>query len=192
MSDHLRRTFTLLDTLLDYLPGPQLMRSAASDDAPASTSRTYTMAELDRQIAHLEAQERARRNDWNRPGSTPIEAARREQYRQGDYAAMDMALMDLEVHNAAWGSLAWRVAHHHPGVLDRALRIELVCTIRWLAGRLPEPLRVPEWTHRAFAPSPAQVAALRELGVPMSVLVRVYGRDAAALRLTGKRRLEIA
>lgn len=192
MSDHLRRTFTLLETLLDYLPGPQMMRSQASDDTPSSTSRTYTMAELDRQIAHLEAQERARRDDWNRPGSTRIEAARREQYRQGDYAALDLALMELEVENAAWASLAWRVAHHHPGVLDRALRIELVCTIRWLAGRLPEPLRVPEWTRAAFAPSPTQLAALRELGVPMSVLERVYGKDAAALRRCGKRRLEIA
>lgn len=192
MTDHLRRTWTLLDTLLDYLPGPQMMRSADSDEAPAKGARTYSMQELSRQIAHLEHQARMRQGDYRR-GSEPWEHARREQYRQGDYAAMDLALMELEVVNAAWASLAWRVAHHHPAVLDRALRIELVLTIRWLAGRLPEPLKVPEWTRSSARPSPAQLQALRELGVPMRVLVRVYGRDAAALRRRVKtRRLEIA
>lgn len=192
MTDQIRRTWTLLETLLDYLPGPQMMRSADSDDAPAKGARTYSMAELDRQLAHIERQQRLRLGDYSRMGATPIEHARREQYRQGDYAALDMAMMDLEVANGVWASLAWRVAHHHPAVLDQALRVELVRSVRWLAGRLPSPARVPAWTHRAFAPTPAMIGALHEQGVPFRVMARVYGIEAAVLRRKGKRRLEIA
>lgn len=194
MTSQIVRTWTLLETLLDYLPGPQMMRSAA-DSLPAAESarsRTYTMAELDRQLAHIAHQQRLRAGDYSRMGATPIEHARREQYRQGDYAALDLAMMDLEAENAIWAGLAWRVAHHHPAVLDQALRVELVRAVRWLSGQLPEPAKVPEWTRQAFAPTPAMIAAMRELGVPMRVMARVYGLDAAALRRKGKRRLEIA
>lgn len=181
--DQIRRTWVLLDTLLDYLPGPQAMRSAASDDPPAAgRSRTYTAAELDRQIAHLEAQERARRNDWNRKGSTPLEHARREQYRCGDYAALDAAMADLEAVDALWAGLAWRVAHHHPAVLDVALRRELVGAVLWLSERLPRPARIPDWERSAAPPTAVHLAALRELGVPFSAMTRVYGEPVGVLR----------
>lgn len=189
MTDQVRRTWVLLDTLLDYLPGPQMMRSAASDDAPAAgRSRVYTMAELDRQLAHLEHQARLRAGDYSRMGSTPVEHARIEQYRQGDYAALDLAMMELEVVNALWSGLAWRVAHHHPAVLDVALRGELVRSIVWLAERLPNPAKVPPWTQSAAPPTALHIAALRELGVPYAVMVRVYGEGVGVLRRKAKTR----
>lgn len=182
MSDQLLRTLTLLETLLDYLPGPQMIRSPASDDsATPGRSRVYTAAEIDRQLAYLEHQARLRRND-NSKGSEPWEAARREQYRHGDYAALDVAMMELEVVDSLWASLAWRVAHHHPGVMDQALRVELVRSVLWLAQRLPRPARVPAWAMRSAAPSALHIAALREIGVPYSVLARVYGVDAKTAR----------
>lgn len=177
----LRGTLILLETLLDYLPGPQCMRTAASDDAAPAKARSYTPAELDRQLAHLEHQARLRRGDYKR-ASEPWEHARREQYRQGDYAALDLALAELEVVSRVWSSLAWRIATHHPAVLDLVLRVELVETIRWLAGRLPEPVKVPAWSMQSAPPTALHLAALRELGVPVRVVRRVYGEGVALPR----------
>lgn len=190
--DQRRRTLVLLETLLDYLPGPQMMRSQADDTAPpAGRSRVYTIAELDRQIAHLEHQERLRSGDYSAERES-WQRARREQYRQGDYAALDLALAELEVVSGAWSSLCWRVATHHPGVLDQPLRVELVRAVSWLAGRLPVPVRVPAWTTPSALPTVAALLALRDMGVPFSVLERVYGKDAATLRRKTKRVREIA
>lgn len=193
MSDQRRRTLLLLETLLDYLPGPQMMRSQADETAaPAGRSRVYTVAELDRQIAHLEHLERLRAGDYGREVE-PWQRARREQYRQGDYAALDLALAEIEVVDSVWASLCWRVATHHPGVLDQALRVELVRAVSWLAGRLPVPVRVPAWTTPSALPTVAALLALRDMGVPFSVLERVYGKDVQSLRRKVKGRVrEIA
>lgn len=188
MTDQLRRTLTLLETLLDYLPGPQMIRSQADAvlaQSDTTRPRTYTPAERDRQLAHLEAQARARLGDHSR-GSEPWEAARREQYATGDYARLDQALVVLEVENRRRHDLAWRVATHHPGLLDRELRVELVITIRWLGERLPRPVRLPTWATASAAPTPLHLAALRELGVPYAVLARVYGKDARRIRKRAK------
>lgn len=188
MSDQLRRTLTLLETLLDYLPGPQMIRSQADAVMAQSDSarpRTYTPAERDRQIAHLQLCERMR--GGGQPGGEPWEGARREQYATGDYAALDAALARLEVANRRHYDLAWRVATHHPGLLDLELRVELVRTIVWIGARLPRPVRLPAWATSSTPPTPLHLATLRDLGVPYAVLARVYGRDVSALRRRAKK-----
>lgn len=191
----LLRTWTLLDTLLDYLPGPSMQRPA-SDTLPAQSdsearTRTYTAAETNAQIAHLEHQARLRDGDW-RGQREPWELARLDQYRHGDYARIDDLLDDLRVLSPMRHSLAWRVATHHPGVLDQALRVELVRTVWWLAERLPDPCRVPAWAITAAPPTAGHIATLRALGVPCSVIGRVYGVRASMLGRKAKREERVA
>lgn len=185
----LLRTYTLLDTLLDYLPGPSMQRPA-SDTLPATSdpqakTRTYTAAETSAQIAHLEHQARLRDGDW-RGQREPWELARLDQYRQGDYARLDALLDDLRVLSPMRHSLAWRVATHHPALLDVALRVELVQAVWWLAERLPDPCRVPAWAVAAPVPSAGHIATLRGLGVPWVVITRCYAIKAPTIRTKRK------
>lgn len=189
----LLRTWTLLDTLLDYLPGPSMQRPA-SDTLPAQSdpearTRTYTAAERDAQLANLEHQARLRLGDY-RSDRDPWEHARREQYRQGDYNRLDHLLDDLRVLAPERHGLAWRVATHHPGILDQALRVELVRTVWWLAERLPDPCRVPAWAISSPQPSAGHIATLRALGVPWPVIGRVYGVSVVVAGRKVKRREE--
>lgn len=192
----LLRAWTLLETLLDYLPGPSMQRPA-SDALPPSLdpqarTRAYTAAETSAQIAHLEQQARLREGNYQRL-SEPWEHARRAQYAAGDYAPLDHLLDDLRVLAPMRHALAWRVATRHPGVLDQALRVELVRTVWWIAERLPDPCRVPAWAVSAAPPSAGHVATLHALGVPFSVISRVYGVRVAALgRKASKRAKEQA
>lgn len=189
----LLRTYTLLDTLLDYLPGPSMQRPA-SDTLPATSDpqakdRCYTAAEAEAQLAYLEGQARLRDGDW-RGQREPWELARLDQYRQGDYARLDALLDDLRVLSPMRHSLAWRVATHHPALLDVALRVELVQAVWWLAERLPDPCRVPAWAVSAPVPSAGHIATLRGLGVPWPVIGRVYGVSVVVAGRKVKRREE--
>lgn len=174
----LLRTWTLLDTLLDYLPGPSMQRPA-SDTLPAqldpeARTRSMTTAETNAQLAYLEQQARLREGD-HQGLREPWEHARRAQYAAGDYALLDHLLDDLRVLSPRRHALCWRVSTHHPAVLDRELRVELVRGVWWLAERLPDPCKVPAWAIPAGPPSALHVATLRALGVPWPVIGRVYG-----------------
>ena len=175
------RTHTLLSTLLDYLPGPSMMR-VEREPAPSSDAQTrfYTPQERDAELARIAHQQRLRAGSYARL-SDPWEHARREQYRQGDYAALDAAMRRLELEDAERHRLAWRLACGHPAKLDAGLSLELLRTLRVLAGWLPDPARVPAWAVRTDT-SIQMIATLRGLGLPVAVISKVIGLPPGAVR----------
>jgi hypothetical protein len=218
MSERVRRTVLLLETLDDYLPTPRTASGAIAAQGPSTVTPSNCATcsgegctrygschacngsgqhapametwQLDAEIARLESNERARRGKL--PGGLEAWERERKRYEKaGDYVALRRALQLLGRYAPTRVRLVTAIhILQLPVIASDVVRRELADTLHCLSELMPSPIRVPEWVD-----SKAGHDQTLKLARGRSADVRVLARRDAQIReeyAGGARQADIA